>query len=537
MSFGSRRQFLKFMGRTVAVAGTLPWLVDCVHKPGANLFAPLPFRPLKPTGTDDLVLAEGFRYDILLRWRQPLNNQGARFGYNNDYIAYLPLTKDNPNEGLMWVNHEYHDPYFVSDWRPGQPRTREQVDIERREVGGSIVHVKWDEGRWSLVADSKYNRRLDAFTPIPLISERPILGRTTAMGTFANCAGGVTPWGTVLSCEENYDNFVGEVAYEKDKRRLVDGDPYLSWMKFVKLPPEHYGWVVEIDVRTGKAKKQCALGRFAHECATTVTAADGRAVVYSGDDTDNEHIYKFISRTPGSLEQGQLYVAQIETGRWLPLNRRLDDRLKKAFKDHTEMLIRTREAAKIVGATPMDRPEDIEIDPRTGHVFVALTNNKSRGNHFGSILKIMEKDNDPSGLEFTSATFLTGGSTTGFACPDNMAFDRQGNLWFTNDMSGSAMKSEPYTEFGNNGLFFVSLRGRHAGRVLQVASAPNGAEFTGPCFSPDGRTLFLSVQHPGERGHARPQMVSHWPDGGDSLAAPCVVALSGPALDSIVAGT
>lgn len=530
MSDQSRRDFLQFMGRTAALGGTLPWLLDCASKKVVESI-PLPFAPLAPTGDDALKLAAGFTYDIILRWRQPLNGKGEKFGYNNDYIAYLPLDPSDPLEGLMWVNHEYHDPFFNSGWRPGQPRTRAQYNIERKEVGGSILHMKNTEGRWRLVENSKYNRRLDGFTPIPLISDRPIMGLRAAIGTFANCAGGVTPWGTVLTCEENYDNFVGEAVFKDGRRTIEDGDDYLMW-KGLRLPPEHYGWVVEVNLKTGQAKKLCNLGRYAHECATCKPLSDGRVVVYSGDDADNEHIYKFISRKPNSLEEGDLFVADIKNGRWLPLNRREDPRLKNAFSDHTELMIRAREAAKIVGATPMDRPEDIEIDPVTGHVFVSLTNNKKAKNYYGSILKIVEKN--PLSREFEASAFLAGGAATGFACPDNLAFDRKGNLWMCTDISGGGLKDEKYLAFGNNGLFYIPLSGPHAGRALQVASAPNGAEFTGPCFAPDGKTLFLSVQHPGERGHVREHTKSSWPDGGESTPSPCVVAVTGPVFESLL---
>ncbi len=528
----NRREFLKFMGCSAATV----WAVSCVSKSPLVIEAPkpaLPFAPIGPNREDILKLADGFRYDIVLRWRQKLNARGDLFGFNNDYVAYLPFSPTNPLEGWMWINHEYHDPYFVSDWRPGQPRTMAQVKKERKEVGGSICHVRFDEDRWQLVENSKFNRRLDAFTEIPLISDRPILGRKTAIGTLANCAGGVTPWGTILTCEENYDNFVGEAVYKDGKREIVDGDGYLSWTKHVKLPPEHYGWVVEVNLKTGQAKKLTALGRFAHEGATTTLASDGRVVVYSGDDSENEHLYKFIAREPGSLEQGELYVADIKNGRWLPLSRAKDERLKRAFSDHTDMMIRAREAAKIVGATPLDRPEDIEIEPKSKAVIVALTGIKSTQSPFGSLLKIEEKNSDPLSLEFQASTFIPAGPQSGFANPDNLAFDKKGGLWMTTDMSGTSMHKEPYEQFGNNGLFYIPLHGPEAGRVFQVASAPRGAELTGPCFAPDGQTLFLSVQHPGERGALRPEMASHWPDGGDAVPAPSVVAIRGPALEAL----
>lgn len=531
-NISNRREFLLFMGYGVAAASALSQLPGCASSPPKD---PLPFTPLKFSTKDDVVLADGFRYDILLRWKQLLNKQGDKFGYNNDFLAYVPLDRSQPLEGLLWVNHEYHDPYFNSGWRVGEKRTKKQVDIERKEVGGSIVHIKRGPERWEVVQNSKYNRRLDGFTKIPLIADRPIVGEKIATGTFANCAGGITPWGTVLTCEENYDNHVGEVQFINGKRVIVEGDKYLTWQQFWKPPPEHYGWVAEVDLRTGKAKKLTALGRFAHEAAAPITAADGRVVVYTGDDTENEHLYKFISKEPGSLEKGELFVADVPNGKWLSLDREKDPRLKAAFKDQTEVLIRTREAAKIIGATELDRPEDIEIHPATKAVFVALSLNSKRNNPFGSLLKLEEKNADPLSLEFTSSTFKAGGPGKGFSCPDNLEFDAKGNLWMCSDISGSKMGKAPYEEFGHNGLFYIPLSGPHAGGVYQVASAPAGAEFTGPRFTPDG-TLLLSVQHPGERMHTGRVKPSHWPDGADNDPSPCVIQISGPALQKLVRG-
>ncbi|MGE0525978.1 MAG: PhoX family phosphatase [Bdellovibrionales bacterium] len=533
----SRREFLNFMGRSALAAGALAVLPGCTTLTGsASREVDLPFSPLQPSPADALIFAPGFHYEILLRWGQSLNAHGDKFGFNNDYLAYVPLTPGQPLEGLLWVNHEYHDPFHNSGWKPGEGRTLEQVNGERKEVGGSIVHLRCTDGRWQMVENSRYNTRLDAFTPIPLIADRPIQGRRMAVGTFANCAGGMTPWGTVLTCEENYHYFVGEVEYSDGRRRHKEVPNYLSWGNLVDLPPEHYGWVVEVDLRTAKAKKLTALGRFSHECATTILASDGRVVVYSGDDAEQEHLYKFISAKPGSLERGSLYVADLAKGRWLPLNQAKDPRLKKVFKDQTDLLIRTREAAKIVGATPLDRPEDIEIDKATGAVIVSLTNSKKTGNKFGSLLRLDEENRDPLSLRFESRQFLAGGPVTGFACPDNLAFDARGNLWMTTDMSGKVMNSPPYESFANNGLFFIPMAGKDAGRAFQVASAPIGAELTGPCFAPDGRTLFLSVQHPGEHAFEDESKSSHWPDGGTARPAPCVVAVQGPALERLLMG-
>lgn len=522
----SRRDFLSF----IAVASATSLLPAC--RTSSKKAPPPPFLSLTPTTEDLLKLAPGFEWKPLLRWRDPLNREGARFGFNNDYLAYIPLSKATPLEGLLWVNHEYSDPYYNSGWRPGQPRTKEQIEIERREVGGSIVHIKNSGGTWDYVKNSKYNRRLDAFTKIPFVS--PVLGKKEAIGTFAGCAGGITPWGTILSAEENYYNFIGEVDYSTGKRELKPNPNYLSWEEHAKLPPEHYGWIVEVNLKTGAAKKLTAMGRFSHECATCVLAQDGRTVVYSGDDAEFEHLYKFISDKPGSLDTGELFVADTVNGRWLSLDREKDDRLKAAFKDQMDLLVQASRAAKIVGATPLDRPEDVEIQPSTGTVFVSLSLNKKNGNFFGSLLKIEEKNADPLSLEFKASTYVAGGED--FSCPDNLAFDARGNLWMTSDISGSSVRRAPYNKFGNNGLFYIPLSGEHAGRAFQVASAPVGAEFTGPFFAPDGKTLFLSVQHPGERGHTDNHFPSHWPDGPGHDPAPCVVQIQGPMMEQLLKG-
>ena len=320
---------------------------------------------------------------------------------------------------------------------------------------------------------------------------------------------------------------------DKDRK----GNTTKSWIKWdslYPLPPQHYGWVVEIEPLTGKSKKLISLGRCAHECAAVTKAKNGKVVAYTGDDQPNEHLYKFISDSNDSLEKGKLYVANLEKGKWESLDINDQPILKKNFKNQTEIQIYAREAAKLVGATPLDRPEDIEFDPLNGNVLVALTNNKTKKNFYGSILKVMEDNNDPGSLTFKSDTFITGGKEHNFACPDNMVFDLKGNLWFTTDMSGDAVNKGPYEGFGNNGLFVFLRSGPHQGKVIRLASAPVDAEFTGPCFSPDYKTLFLSVQHPGEYSPSPEKWTSHWPDGG--TPKPAVVTLTGPLLDQIVSG-
>jgi len=522
----TRREFIEFLGYSTLALGTLS-LSGCVKN---SISRPFPFLK-RGIAEDKLTLVRGLDYSILLSWNDPISSKD-RFGYNNDYIAFFPDDKSNPTSGTMWINNEYMTEIFVSGFsrKNDKVKTKEQVDKEMYSVGGSVIRVQKNEkGVWNLIQDDQHNFRITGHTMIPFT--HPILGAKEGMGTLSNCAGGFTPWGTALSCEENFQDHYG---YRKHgKKELEEPDWDYQWTKYYNNPSEHYGWVVEIDVKKKTAKKLIALGRFSHESATVVQAKDGRCVVYSGDDQNNEFIYKFISKNVGSLDEGTLYAANTEKGVWLPLDLKLSPALKKKFKTQTDVLIWAREAATMLGATPQDRPEDVEINPNNGEILVALSNNITKLNAFGSILRIKEKNGDYLSTEFESSTFMAGGNSTGFACPDNMAFDPAGNLWFTTDMSGSKMNKFPYSGFGNNGLFVVPQFGKDAGKAIQMASAPNDAEFTGPCFTPDGKALFLSVQHPGEQTKSLDKLTSNWPLGGNEIPKPSVVAISGPTLEML----
>lgn len=544
----SRREFLNFFGRsTTALTFTSLLHNNAWAKTiGQNakrmsdhqkekLGSVPPFAPIAASNADALSLAKGFEWKPLISWGAPINKNGETFGYNNDFLAFIPRESDG-NSGLLWVNHEAPNPLFVSGWSSTQPRTKEQVSKEQLSVGGSILHIKKERSAWHVVADDPLNRRISAQTEIPFVAARPIMGATKAIGTLANCAGGVTPWKSFLTCEENYDHFYGEVSYgpKATARKVTQGK--LQWEIAAAYPPEHYGWVVEVDPISGRAKKLTALGRFAHEGATVTTAKDGRCVVYMADDADDRCLYKFIAAKPGSLDEGVLFVANMDSQKWVPMTLSAHEILQKNFVDQTDVLIRSRDAAPLIGGSPLDRPEDIEIDAATGTVYVCLTNNIKKGNHFGSILKLVEKDGDPLALQFAVSTFFAGGENVGVACPDNMVFDRKGNLWFTTDVAGDKMHRAPYEKFGNNSLFYVPMTGPSAGQPFRVANAPRDAEFTGPCFAPDGRTLFLSVQHPGDETKDLKSPTSHWPGGSRSLPKPTVVTISGPALDALVMG-
>lgn len=531
----TRREFLEFFGR--ATLATSAFFLPSPLAWAKTKLAPKgPFTPLKPSREDAFSLAAGFNSQLLISWGDPISRT-ENFGYDNDFTAFFP-TDEKGEDGVLWVNHEFTHPLFVSGWDGKSPRTAAQVKAEQESVGGSLLRVrKKKDGKWEVVKNDPLNRRLTARTPIPLIAPREIQGSKTAIGTLANCSGGVTPWKTVLTCEENYHLFWGQEEYSGEKGAARALTPSrLKWETLQSRPPEHYGWVVEVNPLTAEAKKLTAMGRFHREGAACALAADNRCVAYSGDDDEDRCLYKFIADKPGSLETGTLYVANIEKGAWIPLVLEKHDTLKKNFKDQLDVLIRCRQAALLVGGSKLDRPEDIEIDPRTGAVYVALTNNVPAGRPFGSILKIEEKGGDRLATEFKSSVFITGGPGSGVACPDNMVFDKAGNLWVTNDVSGHAIGKDPYIPFGNNALFFVPMSGPRAGQAMRVANAPVDAEFTGPCFSPDGRSLFLSVQHPGETSKSKSAPSSRWPGGAGTLPKPSVVVISGPALDAIVGG-
>jgi len=516
-----RRTFLQFLGKGLIVSPIAPSILSSCSQSGDYLSSTI--EGISPQFSDEIVLAEGLEYKILIKWGDAIGD-GFRFGYNNDYTAFLP---QGAREGLLWVNHEYVDPKLSSGYDPEKARLKSQILAEMDMVGGSLLKIRKKEN-WQVVIGHDANDRLTGGNKIPFEWPEKVAGSNEAIGTLANCSGGVTPWGTILTCEENYDLFYGDKNFE-------NGDYFpseLEWeVFFPRNKTEHYGWVVEYDPATKTAKKHVSLGRFAHECATVKELEDGRIVIYSGDDQNDGCLYKYISDQPGQVSPGQLYVADTANGVWKLLSME-DNSLNSRFENETELKIRTREAAKIVGGSALDRPEDIEIDPIDGSVIVAMTNNQPKGNYFGSIMRLRELDGY-DGLSFTTEDYLTGGEEMGFACPDNMAFDAAGNLWFTSDISGSSMNLPPYEKFGNNGLFVVMRAGVNAGKVTQIASAPNDAEFSGPSFAPDG-TLFLSVQHPGETSPSPDELTSTWPDGPGNLPKSAVIAITGKLMSSIV---
>jgi secreted PhoX family phosphatase len=500
------------------------------------------FEPIRSSAEDALLLPKGFRYEIVAAWKDPLGSTGPRgpetFGLNNDFLAFFPIDAlqggKSAREGLLWVNHENPHPLFVSGYVWGETRTESQVTAEKLCVGGSVLHLRREGDTWKRAPGGRYTRRFTALYP-----QIPLTGPTAALvpeavGTLANCSGGRTPWYTALSCEENYAEY-----------NVLEGISRARGYRWADVPGQkiderHYGWVLEVDP-FGELPplKHSALGRFAHENAAWRLGPTGKLVVYMGDDQADQYLYKFVSaasyRESASraekrklLTAGTLYVADFARERWIPLDLARNKALGEAgFTSQGDVLLRTREAAAAVKATPIDRPEDCEIHPHDGTLYVALTNNTRHGNFFGQIVRLLEEGENPEGEAFRFEIFLVGGPQSGLACPDNLAFDRRGNLWVACDISTKSHNKSPYRSFGNSGLFVVPTTGPSAGDAFQFASGPLECELTGPWFTEDEKTLFLSVQHPGEETESLDQLHSHWPDGGSAVPRPAVVAITG----------
>ncbi|WP_148930573.1 PhoX family protein [Paenibacillus methanolicus] len=486
------------------------------------------FDPITPSKEDKLIVPKNFKYDVVAAYGDVINPAGEKFGSGADYNAFFPI-KDSSTRGLLVTNHEYTTIFQLGP--VGDAMTAEQLHSNLYNQGMSVTEVYRDEdGTWKLDPTSAYARRINGYTTFQLTGPAkgiPALkNATTAQGTFANCSGGVTLWNTVLSCEENF----AETAAAS------------------KLTDTHYGWVVEVDpFDKTYLKKHTALGRFNHENTAMGLAADGRVVVYMGDDKKDACVYKFISKgkynasagrfNSALLEEGTLYVANLKSGKWAPVT--LDEVKKsktyaeksdvqKKFASLGDVVTYCQEAALLVGGTPTDRPEDIEISPFDNTVFIAHTNNDNHGNIHGHITRIFEANNDLGALEFDFEIFAAGGRQSGFSSPDNLAFDSNGNLWVVTDISSSSQNKGVHKSFMNNGLFVIPTSGSAKGKALQFASAPTDSELTGPFFTPDESTLFLSVQHPGENTSDLSKPTSLWPHRqGDKIARCGVVAISG----------
>jgi uncharacterized protein len=495
------------------------------------------FTPIGASTKDALVLPKGFQYDLIASYGDPMGVDGPNgpetFGYDNDFIAYFPMTAlsggNDPHHGLLWVNHEFVNPLMVSGVPRSTQRTKEQLAKERHCVGGSIIEVKQEKGKWHHVLGSRYAKRFTADYPEMRVTG-PVAERHPKMvGTLANCSGGKTLWNTALSGEENYQLF------------NPSEHPALNWAADPEMgiKEDHYGWIVEVDpFGELPPTKHTALGHFSHENAALRLGATSRLAVYMGDDANDQFLYKYLShekyRPKASrkecsalLEKGTLFAADFAKGVWIPLDLERTPALKNAgFESQADVLLRTREAAKAAGATPLDRPEDCEVNPSDGSVYISLTNNSKHGNFHGQIVRLVEDGGNCESEKFRFEIFLAGGNQSGLSSPDNLVFDNKGNLWVACDVSSTSVSKGIYERFGNNGLFMVPTSGANAGDAYQFASGPIESELTGAWFNANYDTLFLSVQHPGEETKDLLNPTSRWPTG-KGLPKPSLVAIRG----------
>jgi uncharacterized protein len=628
----SRRGWL--IGSTAAaVTGFIGAGSDAALAQGAGPV--ISFRPIPVSDADTVVVPEGYRVQVLIPQGTPLNGaeprnlldmsgaeQGAAIGAHHDGMHFFPIEGREPDQGsstdgLLAVNHEYIEPRFMHRSAQGVAmnagrmalvngtRPDDEVLKEINAHGVSIVRVaRGADGNWAVVNDPR-NRRVTGGTPAEiagparghaLMRTRYSPDGTRTRGTLNNCAHGVTPWNTYITCEENWAGYFrnqdqrdGRPALPREHARygVPTGQGRYNWDQaaggadeYVRFnastrgadatqdyrnEPNAFGWVVEIDPFNPNAApvKRTALGRFGHEGVVFGPAREGRPVVaYSGDDSTFEYIYKFVSARPfvratanGSLlDEGVLYVAKFNadgSGEWLPLVHGQGPlTAANGFADQGEVLVNTRLAADAMGATKMDRPEWGAVDPRDGRVYFTLTNNSQRTpeqvdaanprprNQFGQIIRWREAGDDHAATRFSWDLFViagpegdsrvAGGAALSpqnvMACPDGLWFDADGRLWIQTDIGESEQNRGALAQFGNNQMLVANPT---TGEIRRFLTGPRGQEVTGVVITPDRRTMFVNLQHPGattpNADFAAGNFNSRFPDGGVPRSATLVI--------------
>ncbi|WP_423822142.1 PhoX family phosphatase [Salinisphaera sp. SPP-AMP-43] len=621
----------------------------------------LAFEAVAGSKTDAVVVPSGYTAQVLMPWGTPINAsapgwredlmltpaiQANSVGMHHDGMYHFPLSDDTASSDfVVALNNEYIDQAAL--WAPqGGPTTPEDnegarpADEVRTEInahGVTVIRIaKDDQGQWAPASDTNYNQRITSATPVTLSG--PVAGSeyvvtaysnsgTETRGTNNNCACGYTPWGTYLSCEENWPSvFIKNSDRYADDDRLgiarevgryawetAAGDPSEHNGEFARFnatpsgdtarddyrnEPRTFGYVLEVDPynNTARPVKRTALGRFRHEGCWLGRLTEGEPVVfYTGHDSRNEYIYKFVSDTPWDatyanvagdnndrlaigdmyLDSGTLYVARFNadgSGEWLALapdtltragDRTLAEALGLEADDQAGVLIHTCDAADLVGATPMDRPEWGTVDPASGDVYMSLTNNSDRtaedtdpgftgdgaaigdlgvgyasapvnaanprpDNEYGQVIRWREAGDAAS---FSWDIFVFGGAegedgnlsgltaSNQFASPDGLWYDDRGDgngiLWIETDNSGNAVAEDtndqvlavmPSSVSRADGDAAVVDEADQA-QLKRFAVGPNGCEVTGIFATPDKTALFINIQHPG-----------NWPSAADATA-------------------
>ena len=551
------------------------------------------FDQIAANSVDDITVPEGYSWEMVARWGDPLTSDGPEFDHASrgtgasqaitfgDNIDGMEIY-DDAGSVILVVNNEYTNRKTLWGNNPdGKPASDDDILKGKMAHGLTVIEIADGANGWSIVKDSKYNRRVTPDTPMEitgparghdLMKTAADPGGVQSLGTWNNCGSGSTPWGTYLACEENFNGYYSaadeahEVSPELKRYGVSSKDWGYGWAKIderfdvSKHPnePNRNGYIVELDPSDPNStpKKRTALGRFKHENAEGVINNDGRVVIYMGDDERGEYLYRYVSNgvyapgvdTDDLMENGSLYVAKFNDngqGEWLHLTPNTT-----GLANQAEVCIHTRLGASAVGGTTMDRPEWVTANPNAAEVYCALTNNKNRGvkpnaggddtsvngpnpreaNKYGQIVRWRPANGDHTAAGFDWDLFVMAGnpavhsdSRAGssnvnegnmFNSPDGLAFDEAGLLWIQTD--GNYSNEEDFAGQGNNQMLAADTV---TGEIRRFMVGPNECEITGLTWSADKKTMFVGIQHPGERGN------SEWPDGGGLTPRSAVIAV------------
>ncbi|WP_114764881.1 PhoX family protein [Vibrio rhodolitus] len=596
----SRRRFLQLTGAagTVGFFAASP-ISQAIAKTTSSSPNLLGFTAIPISTADTVVVPEGYKADVLISWGDAVikgapdfaqsNNakaQEMQFGDNNDGMSFFPISDQR---AVLVVNNEYtNNEYLYS--HQGKQISADDARKAQAAHGVSIIELSKVDGKWQVNVDGRLNRRVTAYTEMEItgiaaghqhLQTKADPSGKQVLGTFNNCANGQTPWGTYLTCEENFNGYFANSAGTKlddtyARYGLNNQDRGYDWYKhqerfdMAKEPnePHRHGWVVEIDPMNPNStpKKRTALGRFKHENAALTINDDGHVVVYLGDDERGEHLYKFVSKNkyrPGAdsnrdlLEEGTLYVAKFTgtegelkgQGKWLELTWGKNGLTpENGFADQASVLIFARLAATQVGATTMDRPEWVAVHPDNQSVFCTLTNNKHRGvkesqplnvvsprekNPYGHIVRWRPTQGNHNADTFEWDIYVLAGNPevhpdslmagsdninkdNMFNSPDGIGFDKAGRLWIQTD--GKYSNKGNFAGMGNNQMLCSDPA---SGEIRRFLTGPIACEITGLTFSPDYKTMFVGVQHPGED-----LAPSHFPQGGNAIPRSSVIMIT-----------
>jgi len=673
----SRRRFVQggIGASALGAAGglTLGGFVGTVQAapvPPAPGFAGFGFANVPPSlapVADRVTVPAGYSAKLLVAWGDPIMPGGVPFsgsatetaaqqarsyGAHTDGMHFFPFTVGgvpSSERGVLCANNEYtQEEILHPDGLVGSTGyTLDKCRKSQAAHGVSITELRRIAGKWTVVKSSPLGRRLTANTPMVVSgpaaghalmqtvefsitdTASTATGNTTqgrsCQGTANNCANGITPWGTYLTCEENWNGYFGSTDNSVPPTSTETGKLYnrygvtasgfgYRWhtvdprwdLKVNPNEPNLFGWVVEVDPFNPSSPpvKRTALGRFKHESAQYVVDKDNHLAFYLGDDERNEYIYKFVcagkfnpnnrAANRNLLDSGTLYVARFDsnlTGQWIPLLPGTPGLDGKALRDNpnfsgandaevlAKILIKTRMAADAVGATMMDRPEWTGARPRIGgfdhiEVYCTLTNNNRRGgttanaadgstgagsarppvdaanpranNLYGHIIRWREAGKSVTATSFSWNLFVQNGDTlTGktalptndfkgnivddpngsadYGAPDGLWFDPFGRLWVQTDQAGDALGD--WVNIGANSMVCADP---NTGMTRRFLTGPRNCEVTGVTMTPDGKTMFVGIQHPGEDAvAANPTEFSNWPQGQWTTAADGVTPLPG----------